>query len=373
MSLIKQYLENGSFYELSHVGLLTKQKVDLIHIRYDKSVADMSDKMVQECRGLLYDNNLKQVVSMSLLSKQTLEDFIINVKWDDCVIEESVDGTLINLFYYKDRWQVSTKCTFDAECRWNSEKTFKELFWETATRVKLNVDGLDTCFCYSFVLCHPECRNITPYENPKLIHISSRNMDTFIESDEDIGIEKPSILKIDNYNTIGCSSYNELLVQLDRLDYTKEGFMLYSKNRQCRTKLIGKEHLKVKQIKGTYPIIEWKLIEMRNMDNVNPFFDYFPEYKDTFNELLDTIRNVGILIFNYYTRIRKKKEYIELPTILKKVLYDLHAEYLKLMNTYDSQIHSYKPTITLQKVNHWLNEMDSKRLCRLLDWYKKVE
>ena len=374
MSLIKQYLNNQTIEELSHLGLSTKYKDGLTHIRYDKSRADMSNKMIKECRGLIYDNNSKNIVSMSLNSKYTLEDFISNVKWEDCVIEESVDGTLINLFYHNDIWQVSTKCTFDGDCKWNSEQTFKELFWETASYVKLNLNLLNTRFCYSFVLCHPKCRNITLYENPKLIHISSRNMDTFIESDEDIGIEKPNIIKIDNYNTIGCVHYNELFVLLDRLDYTKEGFMLYSKNREFRTKLLGKEHLKVKNIKGTYPIIEWKLVEMRNNPVIlKQFLEYFPEYNDPFNGLVDTINNLGILILQYYTIIKKKKQYLELPSILKKVIYDLHAEYLKLMDKYDPLKHSYKPNITLQKINHWLNNMDSKQLCKLLDWYKTIE
>ena len=51
-----------------------------------------------------------------------------NFNWDDIVIEECIDGTLINV-YYNNKWCVSTKFCIDAdESKFRNDKTFRQLF-----------------------------------------------------------------------------------------------------------------------------------------------------------------------------------------------------------------------------------------------------
>lgn len=375
MSILNEYLKNNQTMDtLRDLGLQIKNKDNYVHISYDRSISNMENNIVKECRGVIYDLDTKKIISISLKCKNTLEHFLENVHWNNCVIEESIDGTLINLFYSNNVWRVSTKKTFDAECKWLSTKTFRELFWETLNNEsRFNLNHLNKDFCYSFILCHPECRNITKYDKPMLFHISSIYLNNLNEYDEDIGIQKPSVLKLDNYNILNCHSYNELLVKLDKLHYTKEGFMLYSKDRKYRTKLFGKEHLRVKDLKGSYSVMDLRIVELRGMNNkLNEFLEYFPEYKNNVDIMENRIKKIGILILQYYTLVKKEKKQTDIPPILKKVIYELHGEYIKLKAHYNPLKHTYKPTITLAKIMHWLNHIHPKQLCNILNWYQTI-
>ena len=54
-------------------------------------------------------------------------------------------------------------------------------------------------------------------------------------------------------NFLNCSCYDELEKLAKNLDYSKEGYMLYSMNREFRTKLKGESHKNVLKIKKKYP------------------------------------------------------------------------------------------------------------------------
>ena len=181
------------------------------------------------------------------------------------------------------------------------------------------------------------------------------------------------MLKLDKFNSINCNGYNELLVKLDTFDYSKEGVMLYSKDRLYRTKIISKEYLKVKNIKGNYPIIDLRLVELRNdEENLLIFLQYFPEYKEKLETIEKNIKNLEKLILRYYTLIKKQKKQIDIPILLKKIIYELHGEYIKLISCYNQNPNKDKPSINLLNVSDLLKNIKPRRLCMLLNWYNTL-
>jgi hypothetical protein len=376
MSLLENSLRSSdnNLDILYSLCLNVKEKDDLLHISYNRNKSDMNNNLVKECRGIIYDKVDNKVISMSLKCKNTLEEFIENVAWKNCVIEESIDGTLINLYYHNNEWKICTKKTFDAKCRWCSDTSFNELFWEALKlETKFNMETLATNYCYSFILCDSRIRNVTKYVETYLYHISSIDITNFKEYDIDIGIIKPKLLKLDKFNSINCNGYNELLVKLDTFDYSKEGVMLYSKDRLYRTKIISKEYLKVKNIKGNYPIIDLRLVELRNdEENLLIFLQYFPEYKEKLETIEKNIKNLEKLILRYYTLIKKQKKQIDIPILLKKIIYELHGEYIKLISCYNQNPNKDKPSINLLNVSDLLKNIKPRRLCMLLNWYNTL-
>ena len=308
-------------------GLIIKESPDTLLVKYDREQSLMNDELTRECRSVIIDKHNKKILSVALKCKNTFQEFRDKIKWDNLVIEESVDGTLINLYYYNDKWNISTKGTLDGECRWASPYTFKDIFIDAAKKERLNYDLLKKNYCYSFVLCHPQCRNIQKYDVPKLVHVSSRNLDSLLETDEEIGIEKPNLLKLDKYNITGCNTYDELVTQVNTLPYYKEGYMLYNKSRNMRVKLIGKNFTYVKNLKGGYPIMDLRLIELRNTTDYNEFFKYFPEYLFLAKQIEFKIDILIKRLYEYYRTIKKNNIFIELPKVFKMPIYKLHELY----------------------------------------------
>ena len=349
--------------------LRIKENDNLILIRYNRGITNLSEDLIRQFRGLIIEKNTHNIVSFPISGGIDFEHFKNKVDWENCVIEESIDGTMIVLYYYNDQWNISTKTSLDGKCCWNSNKTFHDLFIDTSKKVGLNYEILNKRFCYTFVLCHPECRNITNYKFPDIYHISSRNMETLIEIDEEIGIKKPLLLKLNKYNKLKVKNFDELYKSLDKLNFDREGYMLYSKDRKYRVKLKSKSHKYVHELKGNYPNIIQKLLELKENEAKLEFLKYFPEYIDKFNSLDENIDKLSKKIYILYSDIKKKKlENIEIPKIYSKIIVLLHNEYHNLMDKYRPEHHLYKPNITLKKVKHFIsNSIEKNYLVAMLN------
>ena len=319
-----------------------------------------SNETIRKTRGIILDKDTKKIISYPLEGKISLDMFKQNIKWEDIVIEESIDGTLINMYYYNNKWNYSTNSTLNASCYWNSKKSFKELFKETLRTYDFNKKILNKNYTYSFILCHPDTRNVTFYKKARIYHILSRNLVTGKEVSLNLNIPKPKILKLDDINNINCHSYKDLFSYCAKLPYNKEGVMLFSKDRTFRTKIKGKKHIMVRNIRGNhcntyYTILE--SIRYNKNNRLNKLLKYFPEYKETYNTIKNKIMILQNELVKEYTEIKKlkNKDYNK-QYKYKKAIKELHSQYIFLIKSYKPNIHTYKPNINDKKIYHYITK-----------------
>ena len=330
-----------------------------------------SNDTIRKTRGIIMDKQTKKIISYPIEGKISLDTFKKKVDWDDIVIEESIDGTLINMYYYNNKWNYSTNSTLHAKCYWNSKRSFKELFVETLELYNLNKELLNKNYTYSFILCHPETRNVSVYNKPKIYHVLSRNIDTGKEVSLNLHIPKPKILKLDDINKINCHSYKDLFTYCSSLPYNKEGVMLFSKDRLYRTKIKGKKHIMVRTIRGNHSNITYTILESIRYNTNNrthKLLKYFPEYIDTYNTINKKLQMLGTEILHEYTEIKKNKNRDFRHTYkYNKAIKELHHQYIYLIKSYKPSIHNYKPNINSKKITHYIHkEMDISYLVYLL-------
>ena len=330
-----------------------------------------SNDIIRKTRGIIIDKKTKKIINYPLEGKISLATFKNKIKWDDAVIEESIDGTLINMYYYNNKWNYSTNGTLNAKCYWNSKHSFKELFIQTLQLYNFNKELLNKNYTYSFILCHPETRNVSAYNKPKIYHVLSRNIDTGKEVSLNLHIPKPKILKLDDINKINCHSYKDLFTYCSQLDYNYEGVMLFSKDRLYRTKIKGKKHIMVRAIRGnhsnsTYTILE--AIRYNTSNRINKLFKYFPEYIVSYNNIKTKLDILGEQLLHEYTEIKKLKNKSFRQTYkYKKAIKELHTQYIYLIKSYKPAIHNYKPNINITKITHYLTkEIDISYVVYLL-------
>src|SRR5690606_28365278 len=106
-------------------------------------------------------------------------------------LENGIDGCMIKLFYYNDKWNVSTHRKINASTNWwSSNKSFEIMFYDACKEKNFNFDILNKSCTYTFILIHPENRIILNYGNTiDLFHVSTRDNITFNEYLDDIGIK----------------------------------------------------------------------------------------------------------------------------------------------------------------------------------------
>lgn len=381
MSHIKDFLyKQGSIYENSatnnnnifdtlskHFKIVENKDVYMLRHLSQYSL----DDTIRKTRGIIIDKSTQNIICYPLDGKLSLEEFKKKTKWEDIVVEESIDGTLINMYYYNNMWNTSTRSTLDGKCFWNSKHSFKDLFMDTLSNYNLNIDNLNTSFTYSFVLCHPDTRNVTIYAKPKLYHVLTRDLKTCTEININIGIPKPKILKLDDINHIECNNYNDLIKYCSTLHFNNEGVMLYSRNRQYRTKIKGQAHLKVKSIRGNHSNIYYTILNCLRFpfnNSIQMLLKYYPEYTDIYSLIIIKLNLIKEELLNVYTEVKKlKHKDFNYDLKYRRAIRELHGQYIYLIKNYRPNVHNYKPCINGRKIQHYLyKEVDISYIVFLL-------
>ena len=140
---------------------------NLALLKYSQIASDMSQRIVQECRGIILDEADGWRVVSHAYDKffNYGEPNAAEIDWATAVVQEKVDGSLCTAYEYAGAWHVATTGNPDAGGPVNdSAYTFAELFWETLG-IYLGEDW-DTApwesadWCYLFELTTPHNRVI---------------------------------------------------------------------------------------------------------------------------------------------------------------------------------------------------------------------
>ena len=129
---------------------LLKRKIvnDFTLITYDKqSITSKNVETIGLFRSVIMKEN--KVFCFSPPKSVKNDIFMSQHPLQECVAEQFIEGTMINVFY-SDGWNISTKKCVDAKTQFNlNEKmTYREMFLET---MEFTFDELNTNYSYSFV------------------------------------------------------------------------------------------------------------------------------------------------------------------------------------------------------------------------------
>lgn len=201
---VKKYNENEHLLMIHNNQNIIKEK-------------EKDNKIYNECRSIIidtYDISKPKIVSYShdnvLYSK--IEEY---VEQENDIIEESYEGSMVNVFNYNDKWYFSsTKCpSINNSYFFCDKKSHGEMLDEILNQYYPNtenvrdefVKNLDKNKCYFFIILHYENKYIVDYSNiygdnyKKLVHIITRDIETQIEEYDTLKIDyliKPK--KFDN-------------------------------------------------------------------------------------------------------------------------------------------------------------------------------
>jgi hypothetical protein len=101
-------------------------------------------------------------------------------------VQVAEDGTVLNIFLRDDTVHASTARRPDAkEARWASDRSFWDFLMDAIPGGEPTLrDALKEGFTYSVVLRHPGNTVVLPHSEARIVHVSTRRMDTLQECDE---------------------------------------------------------------------------------------------------------------------------------------------------------------------------------------------
>lgn len=283
-------------------NIIIKDKGRYTLLKYDQLNSDMSNHIVQECRGLIIKPDVFQLTSNPPIQQYKIASMrftkFFNYGQEEaaklefpCEASEKIDGSLIGVWYDETGWHVSTSGNVDASdapVNIGNYQSYRDIFnlaWDDTFFDKLNKDCT-----YMFELVSPYTRLIVPYKETKLYLLSIRNNVTLEEFDRtNISLIAELLFgdKITAPKSFMCNNIAEVQSAVEKLTEDSEnfeGFVLCDKHFN-RIKLKSSTYANLFFIKGEGIFSDKKILKLILDEQDDDILGHFPEYTDDFNKI----------------------------------------------------------------------------------------
>ena len=316
MLKVVEFIKNNIDWEekLSKDPYNIKIKRDngFIILNYNQISSDFYNPIVKECRGIILEDGTYNPVCVPFFKFGNYgEGYADKIDWKTARVQEKVDGSLIKLWWYKDKWYVSTNSMIDAKKAYINNnkspyKNFYELFEEGFKRYRNILNELDRDCTYMFELISPYNKIVVPYENIDIVHIGTRNNITLEELDIDIGIPKPKEYKF--------NSLEDCIEMSKKLPYDNEGYVVVD-SKWRRVKIKSPAYVSVHRLINN-ELTDEGVLDLIKENEHEEFLVYFPEYKERFNSIerrytqyIDNVRKTLDEADTVKSSVSTRKEY----------------------------------------------------------------
>ena len=328
---------------------------ELICLKYNLIESPVEEEIVQECRGLILNIQKNWDIVSRPYNKffNYGESQASTIDWTTASAYEKLDGSLMTLYFYKDKWRVQTSGTVDAECNVGGYKvTFKELFWEVFTKLNYLIPAhSENTFCFMFELMTSKNRIVVRHPKDRLVLHGVRNIKTGVYENIDYWGNK--------YNWEVCKKYKlqtieSILDAANNLDpLNQEGFIIEDANFN-RIKIKSPSYVALHHTRDS--VSPRNMLHLIRTNETPEFLNYFEEYKPLYNEINtkynklieeieDTLKNIYSLnLQNNYKEIGLRSKDLFFKGLLFQVLRNKKTIKECLKNT------------PLKKLEDWINK-----------------
>ena len=261
---------------------------NLVLFVYDQIESPKLDPIVQSARGHILDedNDWEHVCRPfdRFLNWGEGGDQVESPDISKSVVFKKEDGSLLNMWFYRDEWHVSTKGSPDAGGQvGDNDFTFAELFWRVWNDRDLFVpDTLDYGRTLSFELCTLHNRVVCSQPEERIVLIGARDNLSGCElrpDSYDGEIETCKFYNLDSLDVIEAT-FKELPA-LEMEGYVVAQFL--PDGRVVRAKVKHPGYLAIHHLKEGNS--KKRLLELVRTGEEGEFLSYFPEYGPQFDEI----------------------------------------------------------------------------------------
>ena len=359
--------------------VFTKKTTDLSNSKFQ--LIGYNRKLLEEnnytdyglFRSVIFDLETKNMLCYSPPKSLTVKQFYDNLS-DDVLVQEFVEGTMINLFFYNDQWHISTRGNIGGHCKFYQNEeipTFYEMFENVSRYVKLNYDKLLKNYCYCFVMQNTKNRIVKSILKDNLYFITAYNIDNkendiFVKQldSEELNFVKQVIFKDtdikypEEYGIISKESFqSEMMDYIDlyasrNTKYNLMGVVFKDKNTGNFIKFRNPNHKEIHDLKGNHCKIQYIYLDLRKQNAVDKYLRYYPEDRSTFTFLRKIVHSYTKKLYENYVEcyIQKRKPLKEWPYEFRIHMFNIHQKYL-------NELKENKKYINMHIVIQYFNDL----------------
>jgi len=265
---------------------------NLVCLKYSQLESPMVEKIVQQCRGIILDEaNDWQIVSYPYDKFFNYgEAHAPQLDWDTARVYEKLDGSLMTLYYYQEKWRVQSSGMADATGQVGGfPYNFSQLFWKVWQELNYQLPQ-ETDYCFMFELMTPYNRIVVRQNNNSLVLHGVRNVLTLVEEDINNWGDKYDWQLVNSYP---LQTIEEIITASNILDpMDSEGYIVCdgrsprSAHRNFnRIKIKSPQYVAISHLKTGFSTR--RIIEIVVTNEGEEFLAYYPEWKELYQQVRD--------------------------------------------------------------------------------------
>lgn len=300
-----------------------------------QSCSNDADAEIKKYRGVIKDLE-DNVVALSL---PYTDEYVYEENVDDIPIESvqkyrihrSIEGTVIRVFWFQDKWYITTNRKLDAfKSFWSSHLSFGQLFVNQIfsifqeTTIESFLGRLDQENIYYFLLLPTTENRIVCKVDPTkpslyfIGYLSKNNLDECLSFDEKVLEEIPRM------EELAFETKDDLFNYVKNVNiWESQGVILFSREENKQIKVLNKEYKYFWSIRNNNPNLYLRYLEIRSdVKMLDDFFKLYPKFIQIADRIESHIFEISKYIHEAYLQRYIQKNYLSLPKqeymILKK-------------------------------------------------------
>lgn len=286
--LVQQFLRQYSIADLENkFSIITRRHgkyPNLVLFKYNQIESPMGNPMVQQCRGLILDEDNNWAVVSYPYDKFFRDDqgHAAEIDWSTARAYTKLDGSLMIVYYYQGKWHVSSSGVPDASgIVMGTETTFAQLFWGTWDKLGYDFPN-DKNKCYMFELIGPMNRIVVVHKEANIILHGARDLKTMKECNPvavayENGWQCVKLHPLTSFEEVKKASKD-----LSPTEPSGEGYVVCDANYN-RLKVKNPAYDALSHLKSS--LSTRSLLEMARRNSNTGFLSAFPGYADLYYKI----------------------------------------------------------------------------------------
>ena len=289
---VQKFLRNGGTVEKleTDLGIKANRYDDLVLLSYSQIDSPKTHPIVMECRGIILQDKTWNIVFKPFnrfFNHGESLDITSSFDFSNAFALEKIDGSFLGVFYYKNKWMMSTRGTIEGTGQVNlCSMTFRQLFDKVVSQYPDFYSVLSANYNYIFELTAPENRVVTPYADRSLTLLTMRNVkEDFFEVGPDFVKYIAIHLGVKYPQQFDFSDINDVVKMAAQLKEMAEGYVCVCKNRDAygnfpRLKVKNPAYVAIAHIKESSTSSMRAFLELVMLGEEAELLSYFPEFTD---------------------------------------------------------------------------------------------
>jgi RNA ligase len=259
-----------------------QQYPHLVCLKYSQLDSPMGEKIVQQCRGIIFDQSHNwQLVSYPYDKFFNHgEGHAATVDWSSARVYDKLDGSLMTLYFYDGQWRVQSSGTPDGAGEVSGfGMSFAQLFWSVWTERGYQLPEATDC-CFMFELMTKYNRVVVVQPTNQLVLHGVRHLQTLTELDPQPWSEQYGWQLVARHP---LTSWPAVIAAAQLLDpMNLEGYIVCDRQFN-RVKVKSPQYVAIAHLRSSFSAR--RMLEIIMANEGEEFLAYFPEWTEIYQKI----------------------------------------------------------------------------------------